>query len=308
MVVLSTVSQAALITLLDRGRPVVTGYELFQLVWDIYTSPDKYPIKIRKKVSAPGYDQFNRVITELAQERHIRADADFDGSHTVSTKTQVFRVNEIPDMPAEDIACLVDPFCYVAFISALQRYGLSVRQPNFLSIATPASSTWATSRDEKLYQDYGFIPSSRNLDYFRRLERIEFHSKIRERKIDVHRIKHKYETQTAEDSYYRIITLGDLFVQTLVYPELCGGILHVLDIWEEHFETFTDQIIKSVDRFHMPIVKVRAGYIISERLDIKNDTVISWKSFAQRGGSRKLDPNAEYGSSWSEDWMIATNV
>lgn len=305
---LSTVSQAVLMTLLDRGRPVVTGYELFQLVWDVYTFPEKYPIKIRKRISAPGYDQFSRVISELSGERHIRADPDFDGSQSVSTKTQVFRVTEVPDLPAEDIACLVDPFCYVAFISALQRYGLTVRQPKSLSMASPASSSWGKLKDEKLLSDYGFIPSSRNLHYYRRLEHIEFPNRIRDRKTETHRIKHNYITQKAEDSYFRIITLGDLFVQTLVYPELCGGILHVLDIWEEHFDTYADQIVEAVDRFHMPIVKVRAGYIITERLYVKNDTVENWRQFAQRGGSRKLDPNAEYGSTWSENWMIATNV
>lgn len=305
---LSTVSQAVLMTLLDRGRPVVTGYELFQLVWDIYTSPQKYPIKIRKKISAPGYDQFSRVITELSQERHIRADPDFDGAYSVSTKTQVFRVNEIPDLPAEDIVCLIDPFCYIAFISAMQRYGLTVRQPKSLSMASPASSSWAKLRDEKLLSDYGFVPSTQDLTYYRRLEHIELPGRIRERRIETHRIRHNYQTQVAEDSYYKIITIGDLFAQTLVFPELCGGILHVLDVWEEHCETYLDQIVKSIDSFHMPIVKVRAGHIITERLDIENDTVEGWKQFAQRGGSRKLDPNAEYGSTWSEDWMIATNV
>lgn len=305
---LSTVSEAALMTLLDRKRPVVTGYELFQLVWDIYTFPDKYPIKIRKRISAPGYDQFSRVIGELAQARHIRADPDFEGLNTVSTKTQVFRISEIPDLPAEDIACLIDPFCYVAFLSALQRYGLSVRQPKSLSMASPATSSWTKLKDEKLLSDYGFSPSATNLSYYRRLEHIKFSDSVRNRKIELHRIKHEYKTQIAEDSYYRIIELGDLFIQTLVYPELCGGMIHVLDIWEEHCETYLSQIVKAIDSYHGPIIKVRAGYIISERLQIRNDVVNGWKKFAQRGGSRKLDPNADYGSTWSEDWMIATNA
>lgn len=308
MVVLSTVSEAALMTLLDRKRPVVTGYELFQLVWDIYTFPEKYPIKIRKRISAPGYDQFSRVIGELAQARHIRADRDFEGVSTVSTKTQVFRVSEIPDLPAEDVACLVDPFCYVGFISALQRYGLSVRQPKFLSLVSPASSAWTKLKNEKLTADYGFTPSPHNLNYYRRLEHIKFPDVIRDRKIEVHRIKHEYKTQSAEDSYYRIIEIGDLFVQTLVHPELCGGMIHVLDVWEDHCETYLSQIVSAVSNYPGPIVKVRAGYIISERLRLENDTVSSWQRFAQRGGSRKLDPNADYGSTWSEDWMIATNA
>ena len=305
---LSSVSEAAAITLLDRGQPVVTGYDLFLLVWDIYTFPEKYPVKIRKRISAPGYDQFNRVIHELARERRIRADIDFDRTNTLSTKSQVFRVSEISDLPAEDIVCFVDPFCYISFMSALQRYGLTVRQTKSLTMASPASSTWAKLRDAKLLGDYGFIPSSTNLDYYRRLEHIELPDKIRGRKIETHRIKYEYETQRAEDSSYRIIKLGDLFIQTLVFPDLCGGINHVLEVWEENCDTYLDEIVLAIDKFHMPIVKVRAGYIISERLGIENDTVASWKAFAQRGGSRKLDPNAEYGSTWSEDWMIATNA
>jgi flavin-binding protein dodecin len=83
---------------------------------------------------------------------------------------------------------------------------------------------------------------------------------------------------------------------------------HVLDVWDRAAEPWTNEIIEAVDGAESKIDKVRAGYILEERLEIDDARVRAWKAFAQRGGSRKLDPEAPYAPAFSETWMISLNV
>ena len=83
---------------------------------------------------------------------------------------------------------------------------------------------------------------------------------------------------------------------------------HVVDIWKKHGRKWLDEIVSSVNEVGEPITKVRAGYLLDEIIGVNDSRVESWIAYAQRGGSRKLNPEKEYGHSWSEKWMLATNV
>ena len=65
-------------------------------------------------------------------------------------------------------------------------------------------------------------------------------------------------------------------------PELCGGINHVLKTYDEYAKTYLRLITDEIDSLGKPIDKVRAGYIISERLGIDNEIVNNWAKYAQR--------------------------
>jgi predicted transcriptional regulator of viral defense system len=83
---------------------------------------------------------------------------------------------------------------------------------------------------------------------------------------------------------------------------------HVLDCFDRHAENWINEIVEAVNATDSPIIKVRAGYILDELLGLSLDTVERWTECTQRGGSRKLDPKAPYGSVYSEKWMIALNA
>jgi predicted transcriptional regulator of viral defense system len=91
-------------------------------------------------------------------------------------------------------------------------------------------------------------------------------------------------------------------------PELCGGINHVIDVFEEHGSKYLRLITDDIDQNGAPIDKVRAGYILDELMGIDSEVVESWISFAQRGGSRKLDSSSEYIEDWSDRWQVSLNV
>jgi len=306
---ISPLSTAVIGALEDSPRPIVTNYELFRIVWDIYENPSRYPVKIIRRVKAPGYTQYSRVINDLSRERLIRIDPDFGSSYGVlDTKTRVFRISEVPDAPAEDIACLVDPFAFVSHLSAMQRYGLTVRQPETLTLTTPKGKLWSQRRDEKMRQDYGFDPAEAELDYFKPLQAITIPEQLRNRKVHVRHSVRSYASQPIMDSFARIIEIGDLFVQMLDDPDLCGGMEHVLEIWEEHGEVYLDAIIRAVNEAPTDIIRVRAGYILEAHLEVDDPRIDAWKRCAQRGGSRKLNPSKPYGPPFSETWMLSLNV
>jgi predicted transcriptional regulator of viral defense system len=106
----------------------------------------------------------------------------------------------------------------------------------------------------------------------------------------------------------RVSTIGRTFLDMLRNPDLCGGINHILDIFHEYGKKYLRLITDDIDKNGEPIDKVRAGYILDERLGIDNEIVNSWSSLAQRGGSRKLDSSSEYSPEWSDKWQISLNI
>jgi hypothetical protein len=54
--------------------------------------------------------------------------------------------------------------------------------------------------------------------------------------------------------------------------------------------------------------QARAGYILEEKCGLSHALIDEWAKSAIRGGSRRLDPQAEYVPIFSERWCISINV
>jgi hypothetical protein len=91
-------------------------------------------------------------------------------------------------------------------------------------------------------------------------------------------------------------------------PELCGGMAHVVDVYKNHAHRNLNEILKEIDEHGKPIEKVRAGCILEEYCQIKDEIIDSWLQFVQRGGSRKLNPEKVYQPTYSERWCISLNL
>ena len=162
----------------------------------------------KKKLRSHSELQFDKLTAELLAERFIRPDPDFQ-SHTGRTRLPyVFRVNENPDAPAEDIFCFIDPFGAPAYLSALRRYGLT--SGNLEALRSDAGAWWK-GRKVKEHEDYGFDPDARHLNYFIHLEQAPYPEKLRDREITVHRSKISYKQKSVNDSYARILENRNLF-------------------------------------------------------------------------------------------------
>jgi len=234
------------------------------------------------------------MLSRLTRSGVLRADRDF--SH------DVFRVQSVETTgTAEDVACLIDPFCYVSYDSALRLHGLRGGPPGSLHLSTPEAAQWRLRRAEQLQP-----LTADNDDPTPSYPRIYFHDKLRRRSLILHTTA--ADTQISKIHEVRTSTIGATFADTLAEPRLCGGMAKVLGIWRRHARDHVSEIVAALDRSATKIVKVRAGYIFTERLGVETPEISAWRALAQRGGSRRLDPERPYAPIYSERWMLSLNV
>ena len=130
---------------------------------------------------------------------------------------------------------------------------------------------------------------------------------VRQRPVQLHRSRDVINAVQDRNSFTRVATIGQTFLDMLRRPGLCGGMAHVLEVWDGHAGNYLNDIVTAID-CASAVVKCRAGYIIEERLGLNDPRVAAWRSRARRGGSRRLDPGRPYVSIWSETWMISLNA
>ena len=304
------IHEALRIVLIECNEPVVSGYRLFLRLADLYRQRKFQGEDLELNRAFPNRYDYRRAASILVKQRYLQPDMDFFGRIAPTTtpemmaRSSVFRVIDVPDGTAEDITGLIDPFCYVSHLSAMQRYGLTTRSPEALTLTTPIA--WKDAALARMRADYG-APESPG-QYRFPLWRIDAPEIIRRRPIAFHTTNRTPLLRDIRDSFARIAAIGETFVQMLDRPELCGGMDHVVEVWEEHTKTYLREIIPAVERAPEKIIKVRAGYLLDERLGVSDPRIDGWTQHAQNGGSRRLDPTKPYASSRSEKWMISLNV
>lgn len=283
--------------LLKRDAPIVTDYDFFVLGKELFELKEWNGERLKYIPREWDYTRARNALRRLTDLRIISPDIDFHSG--------VWRVVQSTNSgTAEEIACISDPFCYVSHLSAMQRYSLTERSPEALHLTTPARPIWNKLRNEKMACDLGGEVDTKHPP----LVRLGFKGMLRRRPVTVHESSSPAMPVEVRGERNRITSIGRTFADMLLDPGLCGGIRHVLDVWQNHAEEWVPQIIEEIEKIDSKIVKVRAGYILAEMLDIEDSRINNWEQFAQRGGSRKLNPDAPYTPTYSERWMISINV
>ena len=276
-----------------NDKPVLSHFEFFRIVLAMYRESSGKKLYLRRET--PDRDDIVRFRSILKAAGAIAGDRDYG--------SRVIRVLSVSDLPAEDVACLVDPTCYVSHMSAMQRWGLTNRTPRALTLTRPDRKTAAAALRAHMNEA---MNEAEDNPY--PLTLVKHPHRVRRRNVTL------YETTAAgafmanRGTDVRLSTMGQTFLDMLQKPDLCGGMSHVLDVWEEHASTFLDEIASTIDQATKALVKSRAGYILEERLGLHHPLIEAWKTLGQRGGSRKLDPARDFAPTFSETWMISLNV
>jgi len=285
----------------NLDQSVITDYELCGIVVNLFILK-KFrgePINIRTN-RFPDRGDYNKKLKDLINSGVLDQHRDFP-------KGRVFQIIGKKGYEAGDIACSVDPFAYVSHLSAMAFHGITDRIPNMLFISSPDQNYWSKFAFNKMRNDF-----KEHIDDYR-IHNLPKLGKIRFRKINnypVVRISsiHYGAFKAVTGRRLRVATIGRTFLDMVREPGSCGGIRHVVDVFEEFGDKYQNLIIGEVERHGNKIEKIRTGYLLEEISKVKDDKIEKWLECVQRGGSRKLDPNEEYSSIYNERWCLSINL
>jgi predicted transcriptional regulator of viral defense system len=285
-------------------QPVVTSYQLGCLIFQLYQAKayrGETLGRIQKDV--PERLDYTRLIATLVENGVLQ------NSKDVPSK-EVFTVLGQDTAAAEDIACCVDPFCYISHMSAMAYHGLTDRLPKILFLTTPPYPHWGQLAALRMQKDLGEeaveLYHEASLPALRRLRLTKIHRKTLSIHATVHCDPGAYVN--VQGRFLRVSTIGRTFLDMIREPDLCGGIYHVLEVYADHASRYLRLIVDVIDRHGNKIDKVRAGYILDERLGLTHPSIETWRALVQRGGSQKLQAQAAYSSHFSEKWCLSINI
>lgn len=269
------------------------------------------------KAPAVNSYEFARLIFQLGLFRESKSPkADYDdlletilGLHLLSpagTANAFLLFGHTLTSPAE-IACSIDPFAYVSHLSAMEHHGLTDRFSKIVYMTRPSSATWKEQAEERMSKDLdGAFEEYLSLG-LPTLKRQTL-DKINKTPIHFEERSQLGAFRHVSDTPLRVATIGRVFLDMIREPDLCGGIQHVLDVYKREARRYLKFIVDEIDRHGKPIDKVRAGYLLDEVCHLQHPTLEKWETFAQRGGSRKLNSAEEYAPYHSERWKLSINV
>ena len=193
------------------------------------------------------------------------------------------------------IVCSLYEIGYISHFSAMKYYEITTKAPKNIDYTAPTRNQWTQY----------FQNSPLNIMEIRRPYPSEL-ILIRGKSIAVHSRAQNYTPIFKNNT--RVIGIGDLFLEMIRYPDLCGGFDEVLKAYKQYAEAYMTDILNSLEQFGTAIDKSRVGYILNCYLNIPNQRVISWKSSClARGGNRKMVSHNPYSDIYSSEWNISLN-
>lgn len=293
--------KATALLIAELDQPVVTLYQLGLLVHKLYRDKQfKGEALDRLKKPSAEREDLNAIVNRLQEEGILSG---YKGLPSKSVFSLLGRTHESP----LDIVCTIDPFGYISHLSAMEYHGLTDRIPSKIILSSPAQADWRKFANTRMEKDLGDDLQAYIDNGMPKLQRIKA-SKLGKQEIHAFNSLHLGAYRTVRGRMLRVSTIGRTFLDMLRNAELCGGINHVIDVFEEFSQQHLNLVVEEINQHGKPIDKIRAGYILDELMGLKDPRIEEWAQYAQRGGSRKLDALAEYEPVWSEKWCLSLNV
>jgi predicted transcriptional regulator of viral defense system len=286
------------------NQSIITSYQLGRIIFALYQAKSYQgkPIAYLREGSTPNRARYRGLLKELEASGVL-------SNSTIAKHPEVFSVLAQDTLAAEEIACCIDPFCYVSHLSAMDYHGLTDRLPKILFLSGAEPAHWKKLAVERMKKDLGESFDSYLETELPTLRRFSI-NKIARKTISL------YATKNFDAGAYikvqgrslRVSSIGRTFLDMIRHPSLCGGIYHVLEAYSENAARYLRLIVDEVQQHGTIIDKVRVGYILEERIGLTHPTIETWLENVQRGGSRKLVAENPYTPTYSEKWGLSINI
>lgn len=284
----------------EHASSVLTNHQMAVYLFELYRDKEYGGRRVRVLKPSPDNSDLKRVKEALIKNGIIQAQPEIASG--------VFRYLARPNFESEQIICGTDPFAYVSHLSAMVHYGFTDRLPKIIFASTWDAPRWREEARKHMEKQLG----NHYLEYLAcslpRLRHIKLKA-ISKQQVSIYASNSIGSFVLVRDRDFRVSSIGRTFLDMLRRPDLCNGMSHVLDVFEEHAKRHLTLIINELDQHGSKIECARAGYILEEICGINNDNRIdAWQAHVQRGGSRKLDPLRDYEPDFSDRWSISLNV
>jgi len=270
----------------QHAAPVLSAYALGIMIFRLHQSAEVEQRPASLEVQALGRQQYKEMESQLLSVGVLEKIPHLRG--------KAYSIFGRSKAPAAEFICGVDPFCYISHLSAME---------------FPSTSEWRKLAKEQMQKDLVEYYPAYIAARFPHLVSFRM-EKFGKTPIEYINSSHLGAFKNIHDRSLRVSTIGRTFLDMLRRPDLCGGMQHVIDVYKDTARKYLRLIQDEIDTHGTGIEKVRAGYILSEFCGARSEQRIqAWKEqFAQRGGSRKLDPTGEFSATFSEDWSLSLNV
>jgi predicted transcriptional regulator of viral defense system len=294
------IARAVALELEKLGFPVVLRYDIARITWRLYKaqSYEGQLLSIKKDVmDASAFASVEKTLKDNGVLKPLQGVPQRSAYALIGGGT----------VDRNALMCSIDLFCYLSHLSAMEFHGFTDRLPEQIYVSTPAGKDWTAFAEERMRKDLGEDRLAYGHSGLPLLRRVAI-TKIGSRPIHRYASVHPGAFRVIKGSPVRVATIGRTFLDMLREPHLCGGLAHVIEVFKEHAASNKRLIFDELDQHGAPIDKVRAGYILEDLCQITDPRINEWVAFAARGGSRKLDPSADYEPRFSDRWMLSINI
>lgn len=254
-------------------------------------------VKVRKGANIDN--TFSKVLDELATFDKIKPMRNHSTGYSYFVKKNH---NNTP----QELLNIIYPYGYLSHLSAMQYYDLTDKLPITIFMTFLANNEWKmVSVKDHLEKVTPFFPEDEEV--FCHIPRYPVQDTYFKKELFFKRVK-KLEPHTEFENRLKVINVGELFIQMLNEPDLCGGFDHVFDIYQQYAKIFLKKILKSLD-MASKIDQTRVCFMLDKVLDIKNQKIDRIKETMknQRGSSRKMISNEPFSPYFCLEWNISLN-
>lgn len=285
--------------------PVIGDFDIAVMLIELYRDKKAGPHELRVTRDSPEAFRFRPEIHRLLNSDIL----------TESPWVASLYQPSWADASLKESVCFANPLCYVSHLSAMEVHGITNRMPSTTYFTSPDHATWKSTiaRHRAIYLQDKRIPSDNELIAFVRYrdESPTESRKLRgKQRINLVKTNKWSERNAIQTQGYRVSTIGRTFLDMVSKPEYCGGMSHVISVFEEWGKLYKNQILMEASNYGNKIEKSRIGYLMEEIVGITNNSTLDdWAETAvQRGGSRRLNPHNSFEPTISERWCLSINV